>query len=1089
TLIEPAAGTLAYIYKGINDTDYESSDAPTAVGEYEVTAAYAGSNNYRQAIAVAHLVITDAADDLPELSLSNLTVVYDGQPHAIGTATCPTGLTVTYFYRGAGYNSTTPPTNAGIYRVTATTAATDEYSAGEVTAKLTILKAQQVIDFILPESVPYGSPVLNINATVNGAAADGATVYKSGNTNSATINTGNVEYVNAGVAAITVSHPGDNNYLPASLTKTVTVTRAQLLLTLDSETVPYTGSPVYITPATLAGAVGDAVFTITYSYKLGDVTDDHAQETGLYTVTATVAGDANHIGNVATATLEVTKAQLELHFSGNETVTYTGAPLYISPATLTGAGGSTEFPVTYSYKLGDVTTDHALNVAVYEVTATVTGNSYYEGTTATATFTVVKATPVITLVSVSTLYTGKQVTVNTPVVTGSLTANQLAVTLIYEGINGTDYPLNISAPTEAGHYRVTAHTDGDSNHNPATTTTTILIGPATPTMSIADASKVYDGAPLVAVAQILQSTLTITYSYAGTLKDGTNYPATATPPTEAGDYTVTASTAGNADYTAAQVMANLEIIPAQAVIEIHGKTAKYTGSPIGINAPVVITPAGGTMGQVIYKGILGTVYAESSTAPVEVGTYQASASYGGSNNYLATVVTARLTITQRDPGLSLANKTVVYNTQPQGYAAGDAVITPPEAVGELAVTYTYHSANYPASTTPPTNAGTYSVSATTLANEHYAAGEVTARLIIKRAPQTITFTLPASMATGAAQVNIDANASSGLTPLVYASGNEGIATIVNGVLTPLATGVAAITVSQAGDHNWLPASVTKTVTVTAGGGNEIITIEVDGNDIPVADNMTYVAPCGGNNAKAVIGMTVSEGATVSYRINGVTTENVGTNFEITLGEPQIKKVYIIVKSQDGSATKEYLLNIEVRFPFFQIVVMRWNNTLTVINNPENNKGYAFNTFKWYRSTDGGATFETFSNEQSWSAGANGELLSETVLYYVEVTSDLFEGTLRTCVDHVTLKENMKVTAYPNPVTKGQTVYIDVDIDDTSLLEGAFIEVYDVAGRRLNHFEAQGSHTEVTVDYPMGVYLFVFKGINGFHHELKIAITK
>jgi len=68
-------------------------------------------------------------------------------------------------------------------------------------------------------------------------------------------------------------------------------------------------------------------------------------------------------------------------------------------------------------------------------------------------------------------------------------------------------------------------------------------------------------------------------------------------------------------------------------------------------------------------------------------------------------------------------------------------------------------------------------------------------------------------------------------------------------------------------------------------------------------------------------------------------------------------------------------------PFVQIVITRWNNTLTVINNPANNGGYTFVSYKWFRN---GTQFAT---GQSWSAGENGERINASDRFYVEAVTN------------------------------------------------------------------------------------------------------
>jgi hypothetical protein len=166
-------------------------------------------------------------------------------------------------------------------------------------------------------------------------------------------------------------------------------------------------------------------------------------------------------------------------------------------------------------------------------------------------------------------------------------------------------------------------------------------------------------------------------------------------------------------------------------------------------------------------------------------------------------------------------------------------------------------------------------------------------------------------------------------------------------------------------------------------------------------------------------------------------------------------------------------------PFNQVVIMRWNNTLTVVNNPANNGGYTFTSYKWYRNG------QEISTEQSWSAGAHGEKLNPADVFHVELTAEGITGILRSCDGRITLK-SMEIKAWPNPVSKGETLYVEADVDE-ELLQGAVIEVYNISGNRIDRLNVQGRLTPVSIKYASGAHFFVLIGKDGFRKELKIVV--
>ena len=156
-------------------------------------------------------------------------------------------------------------------------------------------------------------------------------------------------------------------------------------------------------------------------------------------------------------------------------------------------------------------------------------------------------------------------------------------------------------------------------------------------------------------------------------------------------------------------------------------------------------------------------------------------------------------------------------------------------------------------------------------------------------------------------------------------------------------------------------------------------------------------------------------------------------------------------------------------PFFNVVVMRWNNSLTVINNPANNGGYTFVEYQWYRNgqPDGGG--------QSWSAGDNGEVINPADRFYVALkTAD--NRSLRTTERTIPLIKSAQLKAYPNPVTIGQSLYFEMDRDT---LRDAVIEIYTISGRPVERLNA-ASLSEIRIDakYAAGTYILVVNGKNG-----------
>src|SRR5262249_47468663 len=123
----------------------------------------------------------------------------------------------------------------------------------------------------------------------------------------------------------------------------------------------------------------------------------------------------------------------------------------------------------------------------------------------------------------------------------------------------------------------------------------------------------------------------LTVNYAG--RNGTVYGPSTTAPTNAGDYTASASFAGDANHTGSSDSQDFTTAKASSTTTVTVSDAMYDSSPHGGSTSV--TGAGGLSQSltVNYAGRNGTVYGPSITAPTNAGDYTASASFAGDANH------------------------------------------------------------------------------------------------------------------------------------------------------------------------------------------------------------------------------------------------------------------------------------------------------------------------------------------------------------------------------------------------------------------------------------------------------------------------
>ncbi|MBI5934720.1 MAG: hypothetical protein HY867_13525, partial [Chloroflexi bacterium] len=319
---------------------------------------------------------------------------YNGAPQGPDTSTV-TGSSgaVTYSYAGTGGTiygpSSTKPTNAGTYAVTATVAADGYYSAASSSATpFTINKANQATLTITgPASMTFGDADATI--TTSGGSGSGAVTFDAGASTACSIVAGNLHVLSGtGTCDITATKAADSNYNSiTSASFAVTINKAnQAALTITA-------------PASMT--FGDADATISYSGGTtgGAVTFDAGASTacsivagklhvvsgtGTCDITATMAGD-NDYNPVTSASFAVT-----INKANQATLTITGPASMAfgdADATITTSGGSGTGAVTFDAGASTACSIVAGNLHVLsgtgtcDITATKAADNDYNSTT------------------------------------------------------------------------------------------------------------------------------------------------------------------------------------------------------------------------------------------------------------------------------------------------------------------------------------------------------------------------------------------------------------------------------------------------------------------------------------------------------------------------------------------------------------------------------------------------------------------------------------------------------------------------------------------------------------------------------------
>jgi YDG domain/Bacterial Ig-like domain (group 3)/Galactose oxidase, central domain/MBG domain (YGX type)/Kelch motif len=416
-------------------------------------------------------VKVDKAD--AKISVTPYSVTYDAKAHtATGTATGVNGESLS----GLDLSKTTH-TDAGTYANDAWTFtdATGNYNNTTGTVNDAIAKAEAKVT-VTGGTYTYDTTAHPATATITGVQGDSSLTaamvtlsYTPGEA---------VAPVNAGAYKATGTFAGNLNYNPATGSDTITINKADAKVTVTPYSVTYDGT-AHTATGTATGVKGEALNGV----DLSATTHTNAGTTNdPWTFTDATGNYNNTSGTVSDA---IAKANVTVMVTGG-TFTY-NASAHPATATISGVMGDMSLNpsmVTLSYDPGGTA---PINAGTYQVAGSFAGNSNYNPASGTATITINKATPTLTVTGGTYTYDANPHP-GTATIMGVQGDNSLAslVTLAYTP-GGT-------APVNAGSYSVTGSFPGTANYNPVTSVSaTISINQASASISVQGYTGPYDG--------------------------------------------------------------------------------------------------------------------------------------------------------------------------------------------------------------------------------------------------------------------------------------------------------------------------------------------------------------------------------------------------------------------------------------------------------------------------------------------------------------------------------------------------------------------------------------------------------------------
>jgi subtilisin family serine protease len=495
-----------------------------------------------------------------------------------------------------------------------------------------------------------------ISFTLNGTGVGTATTDANG---VATLTNVSLTGINAGThsGAVGATFTADGTYEGSSGSGDLAVNRAATSLSAVGGTGTFGGTAT-LTATLNSGSTALSGKTVSFTLNgnsVGSATTDangvatlsNVSLTGINAGTSTGAVGAsfeietNYLGSTGSGNLVVDRAATTTTVTVADAM-YDGNP-HGGSATVTGPGGLNQsLPVTYAGISGTVfgpSPTAPTDAGSYSATATYAETANYQGSSDTKNFTINKATPTVTVTGGTFPYDGNPhgattaVTgVNGVTVAGSTTVN-------YAGVPPTSYGPSTTPPTDAGTYQARAvFTSANGNYANAQGTGSIVINKAIATTTVTVSNATYDTNPHGGTANVtgpggLNQSLTVTY--AGATFVGAAYGPSTTAPTDAGNYSATATYAETANYLGSTDTKNFTIAKATQSINFASLSSKYFLDP---NFTVSATATSGLPVSFSADPTTPTICTVTTGGTVDVllaGTCTIKASQSGNNNYLA----------------------------------------------------------------------------------------------------------------------------------------------------------------------------------------------------------------------------------------------------------------------------------------------------------------------------------------------------------------------------------------------------------------------------------------------------------------------
>lgn len=584
---------------------------------------------------------------LDKITFSEITKEYTGKAQTASgaTATSNSKITYTYYSDSACKTKSSAPTNVGTYSVKATSTGNDDYVSNSKCVTFTITKKKDTVTLTAKKQEYNGLPIEANVATSLSKSKITYTYYSDSTCNTRLDSIP----VNAGKYYVVATTAGNSDYSSGKSSCTAhTITKKNDVVSLDDTSKIYDGEEVDITTAQ---AESKTAITYTYYSDISCMTKMSSKpiNIGKYSVKATSNGNTNYLTNSTCAKIYISSALDQITLSP-KTAVYTGNKI-----TANEASTLSNTSITYTYysdtscktKLSEA----PINAGTYSVKAVSQGNNNYASTSICVAHTITKKNDTITLNNQSIKYTGQNITIN-----NAQAESKGEITYSYYSDTSCTIPI-AQGPLNVGNYSVKATTAGNNNYNQSSKCATLSVSKGDDIITITPRTSKYTGQPVLANTASAKSGTSITYKY---FSDTSCMNEISSAPTEIGEYSVKAISAGNETYASAEKCVKHTITESwKDTINFEDMRVTYTGKSPEINKAT--SESNSTITYEIFNQSGCVLNNKIDNIPINTGNYSIKATSAGNDVYVGTSKCISLTIEKGLPTITAIDKDIPYD--------------------------------------------------------------------------------------------------------------------------------------------------------------------------------------------------------------------------------------------------------------------------------------------------------------------------------------------------------------------------------------------------------------------------------------------